>query len=69
MCWAFQAPPSFESIAATFNFRHHTGTDPALELKVSTTTTFLMDRQAVMAVMLLVSIASKRLSSLLGGIK
>jgi len=34
-----QAPTGFESIAATFDFRHHVGTDPALELNVSITTT------------------------------
>ena len=27
-------PPSYESIAATFDFQHHAGTDPSLELKV-----------------------------------
>jgi len=29
-----KVPPSYESIAATFDFQHHAGTDPNLELKV-----------------------------------
>lgn len=29
-----QVPEAFDSIAATFGFKHHVGTDAALELKV-----------------------------------